>query len=266
LGKTACFAPILTFIRIKKHYERQNVCFARLFGVYTEGSLKCSFETYFPILSDYGNCFIIFTFAKKYKVMTEITSLSQLDLNGRYSYADYLTWKFEQAVELIKGHIVPMAAPSRRHQGISWQLSGMMFNIFSGQKCKAYAAPFDVRLLDKSKSKKANIDVYTVIQPDICIICDESKLDDSGCQGAPDLVIEILSPGNSKKEMRTKKQLYEENGILEYWVIDPERETVHQFVLGDSEVYAPPIIYVSEEVVYCSIFEELIVPLDKLFL
>jgi Uma2 family endonuclease len=82
----------------------------------------------------------------------------------------------------------------------------------------------------------------------------------------PDLVIEILSPGNSKKEMRTKKLLYEENGIREYWVIDPERETVHQFILGDSDVYAPPIIYVSEEIVYCSIFEELVVPLDKIFI
>jgi Uma2 family endonuclease len=198
--------------------------------------------------------------------MTEITSLSQLDINGTYSYADYLTWKFEQAVELIKGHITPMAAPSRRHQGISWQLTLTVGNAFLNKKCNAYAAPFDVRLFDKSKSKKANKDVYSVIQPDICIICDEEKLDDSGCQGAPDLVIEILSPGNSKKEMRTKKQLYEENGIREYWVIDPERETVHQFVLGDSDVYAPPIIYVSEEIVYCSIFEELVVPLDKIFI
>jgi Uma2 family endonuclease len=198
--------------------------------------------------------------------MTEITSLSQLDMNGTYSYADYLTWKFEQAVELIKGHITPMAAPSRRHQGISWQLTLTVGNAFLNKKCNAYAAPFDVRLFDKSKSKKANKDVYSVIQPDICIICDEEKLDDSGCQGAPDLVIEILSPGNSKKEMRTKKQLYEENGIREYWVIDPERETVHQFVLGDSDTYAPPIIYVSEEIVYCSIFEELIVPLDKIFI
>jgi Uma2 family endonuclease len=198
--------------------------------------------------------------------MTEITSLSQLDINGTYSYADYLTWKFEQAVELIKGHITPMAAPSRRHQGISWQLTLTVGNAFLNKKCNAYAAPFDVRLFDKSKSKKANKDVYTVIQPDICIICDEEKLDDSGCQGSPDLVIEILSPGNSKKEMRTKKQLYEENGIREYWVIDPERETVHQFVLGDSDVYAPPIIYVSEEIVYCSIFEELVVPLDKIFI
>jgi Uma2 family endonuclease len=198
--------------------------------------------------------------------MAEITSLSQLDINGTYSYADYLKWKFEERIELIKGHIVPIATSNRKHQRISWQLNGIVGNEFINKQCRAYAAPFDIRLLDKGKSKKANKDVYTVIQPDICIICDESKLDDSGCQGAPDLVIEILSPGNSKKEMRTKKQLYEENGIREYWIIDPERETVHQFVLAENDLYAPPIIYVSEEIVYCSIFEELQVPMDKIFI
>jgi Uma2 family endonuclease len=197
--------------------------------------------------------------------MAEITRLSQLDMNGTYSYADYLTWKFDQAVELIRGHITPMAAPSRKHQAISWRLTVNVDTIFKHQKCQAYAAPFDVRLLDKNKSKKANANVYSVVQPDICIICDEKKLDDQGCIGAPDLVIEILSPGNSKKEMRTKKSLYEENGIREYWIIDPERETVHQFVLDDNSLYGRPIIYVSEEIVYCAIFEELQVPLDALF-
>ena len=198
--------------------------------------------------------------------MKEITSLSQLDRDGRYSYADYLTWKFEERVEIIRGYISPLISPNRKHQSISWQLTVNLGNTFKHQKCKAYAAPFDVRLLDKNKSKKANAHVYTVIQPDICIICDEKKLDDKGCIGAPDLVIEILSPGNSKKEMRTKKQLYEENGIREYWIIDPERETVHQFVLEDNGLYSRPMIYVSEEVVYCAIFEELQVPLDDLFI
>lgn len=198
--------------------------------------------------------------------MKQIDSLSQLDLNGKYNYADYLTWKFEQAVELIKGHIMPMAAPSRKHQSISWQLTLIVGNTFMNQKCRAFAAPFDVRLFDKSKSVKANQDVYSVVQPDICIICDVDKLDDKGCQGAPDLVIEILSAGNSKKEMKIKKQLYEENLIREYWIIDPEHETVHQFVLGDNHLYNPPIIYVSEDVVYSDIFKELQVPLEKVFI
>jgi Uma2 family endonuclease len=197
--------------------------------------------------------------------MKDITDISQLDLNGTYSYADYLTWKFEQAVELIKGRILPMAAPSRRHQRISWQLTLLVGNTFKNKQCRAFAAPFDVRLFDKTKSVKANKDVYTVVQPDMCIICDLSKLDDNGCQGAPDMVIEILSPGNSKKEMRIKKSLYEENQIQEYWIVDPERETIHQFVLNEQNLYDAPTYYVSGEIAQCAIFNELLVPLDEVF-
>ena len=156
--------------------------------------------------------------------MEKIDNLSQLDLNGTYSYADYLTWQFEQAVELIKGKIFPMAAPNRKHQIISREIHGIMYMFFQKAPCEFYAAPFDVRLYDKKKTIKANKDVFTVVQPDLCIICDETKLDDKGCIGAPDLIVEILSPGNSTKEMRTKKDLYAETGVREYWIIDPEHE------------------------------------------
>ena len=105
--------------------------------------------------------------------MAAITDISQLDLNGTYSYADYLTWKFEQTLELIKGKIfVPMAAPSRRHQQISWRLTLQIGELFKHHSCDAYAAPFDVRLFDKRKSEKANKDIFTVVQPDLCVICD----------------------------------------------------------------------------------------------
>ena len=197
--------------------------------------------------------------------MEKIVSLSQLDLNKKYSYADYLTWQFEQAVELIKGKILPMAAPSRRHQGISFKLSGLFYNAFEKHDCNVYAAPFDVRLYDKKKSIKANKDVYTVIQPDLCIICDENKLDDKGCIGAPDLIIEILSPGNSAKEMRTKKDLYAENGVREYWIIDPEHENAFQFILHNENTYNPPIIYINEDVLNCSIFPDMKINLKKVF-
>lgn len=197
--------------------------------------------------------------------MSEITSLSQLDLNGTYSYADYLTWKFEEALELIKGKIIPMSAPNRRHQKISWQLTVAIGTHFKHHDCQAFAAPFDVRLYDKRKSAKANQDVLTVVQPDICIICDESKLDDKGCIGAPDLVIEILSPGNSSKEMRTKKELYEENGILEYLIFDPEHETVHQFGLLESGVYSSPVIYINEDTMTSIVFPDLYIDLMEIF-
>jgi Uma2 family endonuclease len=197
--------------------------------------------------------------------MKKITDLSQLDPNGTYTYADYLTWQFDQTVELIKGKILKMAAPNRKHQGISWQLSGRLYTALKGLSCKAYAAPFDVRLLDKKKSLKANKDVLTVVQPDLCIICDKEKLDDKGCIGAPDLIIEILSASNSKKEMRTKKELYEENEVKEYWIIDPTHETLLQFSLQENGLFTPPQIFVNDETVQSSVFPSLTIDLIEIF-
>ena len=196
--------------------------------------------------------------------MEKITNIAQLDIEGVYTYADYLTWQFEQAVELIKGKILPMAAPSRKHQGVSWQLTLVIGNTFKDQICKAYAAPFDVRLYDKKKSVKANKDIYTVVQPDISLICDFDKLDDKGCLGAPDLIIEILSPGNSSKEMKTKKQLYEENKVKEYWILDPEHETLILYAL-EKNTYSPPKIFVSEDTIVSTAFPNLSLSLANLF-
>ena len=197
--------------------------------------------------------------------MKKITDISQLDPNGVYTYADYLTWQFEQAVELIKGKLMRMAAPNRKHQDISWQLSGRFYAQLKGLSCRAYAAPFDVRLLDKKKSLKANKDVLTVVQPDLCVICDKEKLDEKGCIGAPDLIIEILSASNSKKEMRTKKELYEENEVKEYWIIDPTHETLLQYSLQDDGTYTPPQIFVNDEIVQSSVFATLSVNLSEIF-
>jgi Uma2 family endonuclease len=196
----------------------------------------------------------------------EIVSLSQLDVaNGIYSYADYLTWKFDQTVELFKGKILEMSAPSRRHQGMSMELSVIVYQKFKGHHCKFYAAPFDVRLYDKTKSAKANKDIFTVVQPDICIICDLEKLDENGCIGSPDLVIEILSPGNSSKEMKLKKALYEESGVREYLIFDPEHENVFQFYLTETDVYSPATIYVDDEILTSVIFPDFQINLKEIF-
>jgi Uma2 family endonuclease len=201
------------------------------------------------------------------KTMAEtITSIDQLDPNGVYSYADYLTWKFEETVELIKGKIFRMAAPARRHQAISREMNGLFYIHFKNNPSEFYAAPFDVRLYNKRKSLKANKDIFTVIQPDICIVCDNEKLDDKGCLGAPDLIVEILSPGNSKKEMVNKYDLYEENGVLEYWVISPESEMLTQFVLNEKGKYAPPQYFFSDDVMKAHIFPDLSIDLGKVLL
>jgi len=196
----------------------------------------------------------------------EIVSLSQLDVaNGIYSYADYLTWKFDQTVELFKGKILEMSATSRRHQGMSMELSVIVYQKFKGHRCKFYAAPFDVRIFDKTKSAKANKDIFTVVQPDICIICDLEKLDENGCIGSPDLVIEILSSGNSSKEMKLKKALYEESGVREYLIFDPEHENVFQFHLTETDVYSPATIYVDNEILTSVIFPDFQINLKEIF-
>ncbi|MDO9647961.1 Uma2 family endonuclease [Glaesserella parasuis] len=158
--------------------------------------------------------------------MNEITSLSQLDLNGSYSYGDYLKWKFQERVEIIKGKIMAMSpAPNRLHQRISMKLTKAFLDVFVNHQCELYVAPFDVRFPD------SNGKIKTVVQPDLCVICDPNKLDEKGCIGAPDLIVEILSPGNSKREMKDKYELYQEQGVSEYWIVRPEEQHIQIYVL-----------------------------------
>ena len=164
-----------------------------------------------------------------------ITSLSQLDRAKSYTYADYLLWQFEERVELIKGKILEIAAPSRAHQQVSINLATILQNAVWRSPCKVYTAPFDVRL--PHFSQKKNKDVITVVQPDICVICDPAKLGKRGCIGPPEIVIEILSPGNSKREMKDKFSIYEESGVLEYWIISLSQEAIQVFRLNEQGKY-----------------------------
>ena len=189
----------------------------------------------------------------------EITSLNQLDLvNGIYSYADYLVWKIKERVELLKGKILEMSAPSPIHQEISGNLQGALFVFLKNSKCKLYTAPFDVRFPQKGESQ-----VYTVVQPDMCVVCDFEKIDSKGCVGAPDLVVEILSPGNSKKEMKSKFALYQEEGVREYWVVDPERELVFVYVADNKKF--KPTIPIADDYVYSTIFPDFKIHTSDLF-
>lgn len=195
---------------------------------------------------------------------TIITDIDQLDLNGTYTYADYLLWRIDERLELIKGKIFKMSpAPSLVHQRISTQLQGTLFNYLKGSSCDLFSAPFDVRLYNDKKSKLAFKDIFTVVQPDLCVICDENKLDEKGCSGAPDLVIEILSPGNSKKEMNEKFDLYEETGVREYWLVEPSESAVYIYVLNESGKYIglKPVTAILQS----SIFPDLKINLEEIF-
>ena len=193
-----------------------------------------------------------------------ITDINELDFDKTYSYADYLTWKFQERLELFKGRLFKMSpAPSTNHQKVASNLHGILWNKFKNHSCKLFSAPFDVRLLDKKKSTNDS-EIFTVVQPDLCVICDENKLDQRGAFGAPDLVIEILSPGNSKKELKYKFDLYEEAGVLEYWIVNPEDKTFLIYVLRDNQfIGLHPLI--EEDQIKSPLFPQLDFTLEEIF-
>ncbi len=155
------------------------------------------------------------------------------DISGSYSYADYLKWTFDERVELIKGKIFKMSpAPSTNHQRLLTRMGTSLFNYLNGKKCEVFIAPFDVRIPHNSS---ADCEVVTVLQPDICVVCDPNKIDDRGCAGAPDIVVEILSPGNNKKELKYKYQVYEEAGVKEYWIVMPGERALQKHILTNGK-------------------------------
>jgi Uma2 family endonuclease len=193
-----------------------------------------------------------------------ITDINQLDFTKQYTYADYLTWQFEERVELIKGWIYKMSpSPSRIHQQISQTISSEIYNYLKGNTSEVYSAPFDVRLINKRKSA-INKEVINVVQPDICVICDVKKLDDRGCIGAPELIIEIISKGNTKRDVQQKFDLYQENGVLEYWIVQPGDCTVSVFDLIN-EKYQLRKIYSEEDEIELAVVEGLRLDMKMVF-
>ena len=182
---------------------------------------------------------------------------------GSYTYADYLTWEIDHMVELIKGKVFRQAAaaPRRIHQELVLKIGSQLSGLLKGNKCKAYVAPFDVRLPVKSKKHE---DITTVVQPDICVVCDPEKLDDLGCVGAPDLIMEILSPSNNKKELQNKYEVYEESGVPEYWIIHPYEKTLLVYTLINGK-YQPSRLFTLGDLVPSKCIGGFVLDLDELF-
>jgi Uma2 family endonuclease len=187
---------------------------------------------------------------------------SDLDINKTYTYSDYLKWTFDERLELIKGKIFKMSpAPGLIHQRLTLLLGRRLGNFLEGKTCEAFIAPFDVRIPKKSESDK---DIYTVLQPDVCVICDESKKDTRGCIGAPDIVVEILSLGNNKKELQNKYEAYEEAGVLEYWIIYPAEQTFTKCTLVENR-FQPSRPYTVGDEITTPILPGFVLNLDDLF-
>ena len=153
-----------------------------------------------------------------------------------YTLADMLAWDEEDREELIYGVPIMMAPPVRVHQKVSRELFGQLYEYLKGKKCEVYPAPFAVRLFEQNGDSPEDVD--TMVEPDISVICDPSKLDDIGCKGAPDLIIEILSPSTQRHDRVTKFNLYQRAGVREYWVVDPVKKDAQSFVLEDRHYIA----------------------------
>ncbi|MHB8126288.1 MAG: Uma2 family endonuclease [Desulfitobacteriaceae bacterium] len=181
---------------------------------------------------------------------------------GKYSYADYLTWPEDERWEIIDGIAYLQAAPSPIHQEILGSLLAQFHNYLSGKLCKVYPAPFCVKLM---KDEKKNEDIKKVVEPDITIVCDKSKIDGTGCNGAPDMIVEIMSPSSIKMDRFIKFNRYEKAGVKEYWIVEPEGKLISVFVLQGDQRYGRPEIYTEDDKIKVSIFPDLIVDLKPVF-
>src|SRR5882757_5093882 len=186
-----------------------------------------------------------------------------------FTYADYLTWHYKERIELIRGRIFKMSpAPTVTHQKISVNIENEFAHFLKGRSCQMLHAPVDVKLKGKPfrKKKLRDDEITTVVQPDIIVVCDPEKLSDPrSIDGAPELVVEILSPGNTKTETKYKFDLYEENGVLEYWVVYPEYFQIHVYLLNEKEKYDRAVIYEGNENITSVVLEGLSIPTNEIF-
>jgi Uma2 family endonuclease len=200
------------------------------------------------------------------KLKAKIMDPLNLDLSKRYNYADYLTWMDDVRRELFDGVIkLKTPAPSSKHQEISFNLSGLLRNYLIHKNCKGFAAPSDVRF-PKDKKNKDDKQVYTVLQPDLYIVCDLSKIDARGCLGAPELIIEIVSPKNPKRDLKDKFEIYQQHGVREYWIVNPNDENVNVFVLDENGKFQLVGMYAEDDKIPVNIFNgDLKIDLTEVF-
>ena len=179
-----------------------------------------------------------------------------------YTLADALDWDEHDRIELIYGDPVMMAPPVRIHQKISRELFGQLYQYLKGKKCEVYSAPFAVRPFEEDGDCPEDVD--TLVEPDISVVCDPGKLDDLGCKGAPDLVIEILSPSTRRHDRFTKFNLYQRAGVREYWIVDPDSKDVQSFVLEEGR-YSAKDFRGAGETIRASVLEDCEIDLSPVF-
>ena len=181
----------------------------------------------------------------------------------RYTFADVLAWDKDERAEIINGEVVIMAPPpAREHQKISGELFAQLHAYLKGKRCEVYAAPFAVRLFEQDGDSPEDVD--TMVEPDITIVCDPSKLDKHGCKGAPDMVAEILSPSTRRHDRLTKFNLYQRAGVREYWIVDPTDKSVQVFTLEGGH-YIAKDFGAADDKVRVNVLEDCVIDLSEVF-
>ncbi|HCM28456.1 MAG: hypothetical protein A2Z99_12830 [Treponema sp. GWB1_62_6] len=166
-----------------------------------------------------------------------IDGTSPLKAGARFTYKDYRNWPEDERWELINGAAWVMSpAPRRTHQTLALQLANQLANFFAGKPCRPHIAPVDVFLPEGDETLD---ETDIVVQPDIFVVCDKSKLIEEGVRGAPDFVIEILSPSTALKDQSEKRMLYEKYGVREYWIVNPNTMETFVYILRDGKYGLP---------------------------
>ena len=181
----------------------------------------------------------------------------------QYTFADVLAWDEGEHIEIINGEAFMMATPSRIHQEISGELFRQLANFLEGKQCKVYPAPFGVRLFEQDGDSPENVD--TVVEPNISVVCDRNKLDKHGCKGAPDVIVEILSPSTQRHDQLVKLNLYQRAGVREYWIVDPENKSVRVLLQTGDGTLRTHEVYRQEDVAKVNVLDGCFIELSKVF-
>ncbi len=191
-------------------------------------------------------------------------ALPEFKVEDRFTYADYLTWDDDQRWELIDGEAFCISpVPNRLHQKWLGELHRQFANYLEERQCEVYLAPFDVRLQDLPGASDEG--TLTVVQPDIMVVCDLDKLDDRGIKGAPDLVVEIISPSTAKRDITVKHQLYQRYGVKEYWLLYPNDRTLLVYKLSEEGRYSQPMVFGEGDIVPVPLLGDLFIDMGKVF-
>ena len=185
-----------------------------------------------------------------------------LPMEKRYTLADALTWDEQERIELIDGYPIMQASPTRAHQRAVASLVGQLYAYLNGKKCEVYPSPFTVRLFEQEEDRPEDVD--TLVEPDVTVVCDPSKLDNTGCKGAPDLVMEILSPSTQRHDKLTKFNLYQRAGVREYWIVDADSKSVQVFVLENDHYIAKDLGAVGDKL-KVNVLDDCFIDLTEVF-